>query len=929
MDSGAHYFKTDLQVHSPRDPAWSGERPVSAEDRAGYAAAFVAACREKGLRAVAITDHHDVTFFAHIRDAAEQETGPDGEPLPPAERLVVFPGVELTLSVPCQALLILDAEFELQRLSLVLDILGIDGTDPAKSQHDQPIPVSVDTLQDLHDLLDKNTWLVGRYVVLPNVSDRGYQSLMRKGMQAKYIGMPCVGGYLDGSIEKVGTGNAAKFAGSDKAWGNKRIAVFQTSDSRSADFADLGKHSTWIKWATPTAEALRQACLAEESRISHSEPRIPDVVITRLRVSNSQFLGPVEIELNQQYNALIGGRGTGKSSCLEYIRWALCDQAVQGSDDPGGPDHAARRRRLIEQTLRPVEANVEVHFRLHGAPHVVRRYAVDGRLMLKVGAGEMQAATEEDVQALLPIEAYSQRQLSSVGVRVDELLRFVTAPVRDKLDELTAREAELRSAIRTNHARRHRERSLARSIARDQLTLDSLKQQSETLRASLPGLAAEDRDRISAKPGFDSGQQTAASWNRRIERGRTELDRAADAISQLRAEVAPVPTALPHGDVLQVLAERGMEALGQLEADLRAAGNAFDERTGKNSDFGKAAETWEQARGTFEVEYAAATGRATAHKEHLSDLQSLESRQAETESSLRTQQEELQALSEVEEEHLRLRSAWYDVQADRSAIVGEQCERLTELSGGLIRATLSLGTGTAVVQDEFKKAISGSGVRTNKMEQFLSDVVASDRPLKTWHAALDELEERLLAHESGDSQGQPIGPALHAFSATDLDKIAARLTLDAIIGLGVLNIEDEPTFDYQTKEGEHIAFSDASAGQQATALLKVLLNQDGPPLLIDQPEDDLDSQVIQEVVDQIWEAKKRRQIIFASHNANLVVNGDAELVICCDYRVAGDHSGGEIKLQGAIDIENVRKEITAVMEGGERAFRLRKEKYGF
>jgi len=70
-------------------------------------------------------------------------------------------------------------------------------------------------------------------------------------------------------------------------------------------------------------------------------------------------------------------------------------------------------------------------------------------------------------------------------------------------------------------------------------------------------------------------------------------------------------------------------------------------------------------------------------------------------------------------------------------------------------------------------------------------------------------------------------------------------------------------------------------------------------------------------------------LIFASHNANLVVNGDAELVICCDYRGSSDQSGGRIKVEGAIDLTEVRDEITAVMEGGEKAFRLRKEKYGF
>jgi type III restriction enzyme len=101
------------------------------------------------------------------------------------------------------------------------------------------------------------------------------------------------------------------------------------------------------------------------------------------------------------------------------------------------------------------------------------------------------------------------------------------------------------------------------------------------------------------------------------------------------------------------------------------------------------------------------------------------------------------------------------------------------------------------------------------------------------------------------------------------------------------------------------------------------------PLIIDQPEEDLDSQIVQDIVSQLWTAKRRRQLIFASHNANLVVNGDAELVVACDYRTVGDQSGGKIGLEGTIDVPMVREEITRVMEGGEKAFRLRKERYGF
>jgi type III restriction enzyme len=85
----------------------------------------------------------------------------------------------------------------------------------------------------------------------------------------------------------------------------------------------------------------------------------------------------------------------------------------------------------------------------------------------------------------------------------------------------------------------------------------------------------------------------------------------------------------------------------------------------------------------------------------------------------------------------------------------------------------------------------------------------------------------------------------------------------------------------------------------------------------------------QEIVRKMWTAKTRRQFTFASHNANLVVNGDAELVICCDYLKAGDQTGGYIKALGSIDSPIIKVEITSVTEGGKEAFKLHKEKYGF
>src|SRR5258707_6594420 len=111
MDKGAHFHRCDFQVHTPRDRQWDGPVPSNEESRKQFAASLIHACRTKGLDAIAITDHHDFAYFQYVKAAADLELDDHGDPVALDHRITVFPGMELTLGVPCQAILILDAEF--------------------------------------------------------------------------------------------------------------------------------------------------------------------------------------------------------------------------------------------------------------------------------------------------------------------------------------------------------------------------------------------------------------------------------------------------------------------------------------------------------------------------------------------------------------------------------------------------------------------------------------------------------------------------------------------------------------------------------------------------------------------------------------------------------------------------------------------------
>jgi type III restriction enzyme len=109
-------------------------------------------------------------FVDYIREAAQDERGSDGNALPKEAQLVVFPGMELTLSVPCQAIIIFDAELPKDMFSLAFNSLAIRPNDPDEEATAPTKRLDLD-LRSLHETLDKHEFLQGRYTVLPNVSE--------------------------------------------------------------------------------------------------------------------------------------------------------------------------------------------------------------------------------------------------------------------------------------------------------------------------------------------------------------------------------------------------------------------------------------------------------------------------------------------------------------------------------------------------------------------------------------------------------------------------------------------------------------------------------------------------------------------------------------------------------------------------------------
>ncbi len=142
--------------------------------------------------------------------------------------------------------------------------------------------------------------------------------------------------------------------------------------------------------------------------------------------------------------------------------------------------------------------------------------------------------------------------------------------------------------------------------------------------------------------------------------------------------------------------------------------------------------------------------------------------------------------------------------------------------------------------------------------------------------------------------------------------------------LETLVVEDALQVELRVDGGDYRRLDRLSVGQRATALLLLLLAQERRPLVLDQPEDDLDNRfVYEDVVAMLRAEKGRRQIIAATH-ANIPVLGDAELIVALE---AGDGRARAVH-RASLDEVGMRDIVKRVMEGGPEAFRRRFEKYG-
>lgn len=942
LHPGAVWWRIDAQCHTPKDRSWSGsaDLPGGTSEfetaREQWAAEFVQAAVDRQLTMVAITDHHDASFIPYVVRAAASLEAPS--------KLVVLPGVEVTCSDAVQCLAIFDpatTDSDWSRFLAKLPSVAPAGAADAKTCPTQHAGISITALVEA---VERDEVLRDKVMLLPHFShEAAHKSLNvpAQGPRAKALSSDAI--YVETRYQDIDQATLDKIQGRVEDWGSRRRAILATGDNKRSTWDRLGAHECWVKLGEVSTEGFRQAFLADEARVAFSEPERPSERILALKVLSSLTgSSPLICTFNDGFNGLIGGRGSGKSSVLEYLRFGLGKSELDLTGDDG--ERRKRREReasLIEETL--VDGFVQVTLDREGVIEQWTRYGLTPeQIEVQLSDQPVELITVAEAQRRFPARAFHQKELSTTMVDLaaaaDNLTGIAAAEVIDQRRQIdqeisnARREVSAALQVAAGHWQFQFECNEAyRHVIDLRRRLAAVNQKLE-----LGGVQAVDLQTLADASRYGAAQNYLSEVERRVDEAIlsiTELqatqfgvdgDRHQAAMTFPSMKALDDHVAIARFDVQRLL-DQARVRLDQLKDAKSAAATVFSA---------------EEAE--FIGKYAAAKERQNEHRSLIADAERLTSDLSSASAISDRAREKFERTSTAVEKLTRARERLLELLVGRESLLSATAAEVAEKSEGTLKARIKRDRQPVEAVEALCQLFEGSRFREaeHHCSEWVTTVMAQGGP--GWaHIAVGLLE----IYQNKILSGMPAEPG--SIARTELHKVLfngqvpiTELALTKIYQnlddqrVGALlgaTPRDTIVLTY-VSEGLDIPFSKASPGQQASALLRLLLRQSAGTLIIDQPEDDLDNRVMMDIVRLVRTSKSHRQLIFATHNPNLVVNGDADKVLTMIARVPedrGQETDARIRIlcDGAIETPAVHKAITQIMEGGIEAFELRARKY--
>ena len=928
---GARWWKFDFHTHTPASVDYGKGSAQSSLKQISPADWLLDFMRAK-VDCVAVTDHNSGEWVDVLKQALyELEQGQHTDFRP----LHLFPGVEITANGGIHVLGILDTDSASADIASLLGAVGYRGERGASDAAANMAPLSV-----VGAICN-----AGGVPILAHVDEPSSGAWKLKGNTLfpllDFVGLFAME-VVDPSSEPPELYRQRKLAWSEVLGSDSHHPGGGTGERFP------GSHYTWVKMAKPTLEGLRLALLDGNGfsirRSDTQDPfdpfATPEHCIESIEIANARYMGrgtPAKLDFSPWLNALVGGRGTGKSTVVHALRLAARRQGeLMHLEERSGPRLTFERfnevpsnrmdeggltdKTRIQWTVMRDGVRHRVNWRHDGAGIVVEDESGDGDWR--------QSPAQTVTPDRFPLRVFSQGQIAELaGDSQKALLQVI-----DEAAGVSAYREQLDEACHAFFASRARIRELDDKLGRQDHLIVALQDVERKLRhfeeaghtAVLTAYRHRDRQRREANRQLD----TAEMATQRIETLAADfkpedlpdglVDEKISREDQQFVEIMAVLGAAVNSAAqgMQDVARCLREAIEMQREALKQSSwkTSVDQATGSYDSLVKALES----EGVSDPnEY----GQLVQERRRLEgEMKALESEREErdrwvyqSQECLRQVQIARRAISAVRHEFLsqtlaQNRFVRIEIRRygnDLKAIEGSLRETLNVLDGRFEGDILTL---------EDERPTRGM------VAELLAELPQEELPRSEQvEQRLEGFKRRLMEACSGQGEfGGHFNNYLERNFTQGPDFLDRLLTWFPEDGLSVTYSRAGDGTDFRP-------IAQASAGQRSAAMLAFLLAHGEEPLVLDQPEDDLDNHLIYDlVVRQIRENKLRRQIIVVTHNPNIVVNGDAEMLHALDF------AQGQciIRQSGSLQEEAMRAEVCRVMEGGLEAFERRYRRLG-
>jgi energy-coupling factor transporter ATP-binding protein EcfA2 len=586
---------------------------------------------------------------------------------------------------------------------------------------------------------------------------------------------------------------------------------------------------------------------------------------------------PEEIRWSPNLNCLIGSRGTGKSTLLDYIRLALDRLRREDLDLPASliTEVEDRVRDTLTSTAR-IEVELETRGGVYQVVYSSSEVGMGRRLVFPVGA-EL-PDPHLDVRALFPCRILSQHQIDHSVSRRDRaaLRKFLDDFIRCRLDELERKGQDLKGKIgQIDAALAAKTESQKRrpALETEQRDLMGRLEGQKRLREALPYWQGVEMESDFFERLFVELEEVVSTWRGRLE----DLELKSTLISEDLRTTPDAALIAEAAGVADTAVQRLREAI---ENDLRVFEHIF--RAENSALLSLHRERWLPLFVEYRRRLEAAQAEAGVRETSVQAITEMSRRLLTLRAELAALDQEQRQIAQLEVERQAvlkgLRQVWREQTEARLSKAQELMDRLRPGPGR--RPYVEIRVEHQADRDEFVKVLS---LKIPDKRRLNEDDIRSlvDRLAGEGFANVPP-PERFIVEARGGERSQILKEVLiqdrrrEAFRGIFTESVLRQLETE--------RIPDFVMYYVYRKDGTLAGPIDkVSAGQQGTAILNLLLAAGDEPLIVDTPEEGLDNEgVYAELVPLFRSAKEKRQIIVVTHNANLPVNADAEAIVALE-----------------------------------------------